>query len=128
MGTVDAAIGRHPGDRYRMAVVPCDKGGRSAVTHWQIQERLGNYSLLQFDLDTGRTHQIRVHAAHMGHPVVGDPTYASGRKSIGVNLTGQALHAWRLQLRHPVTQTDVVAIAPPPPEFTTLLEVLRRRV
>lgn len=127
-GTIDAAIGRHPGDRYRMAVVPSEKGGRSAVTHWQVQEHLGNYSLLQFDLDTGRTHQIRVHAAHIGHPVVGDPTYASSRKSIGVNLTGQALHAWRLQLRHPVSQAEIVAIAPPPPEFTTLLEVLRRRV
>jgi 23S rRNA pseudouridine1911/1915/1917 synthase len=127
-GTIAAPIGRHPSDRYRMAVVPVEKGGRPAITHWQIRERLGNYSLLQFDLDTGRTHQIRVHAAHIGHAVVGDPTYASSRKPVGVNLTGQALHAWRLRLRHPVSQAEIEAIAPLPPEFTTLVEVLRRRV
>ena len=125
-GTVDAPIGRHLGDRKKMAVVPEEKGGRRAVTHWRVQERLGNYSLMQFELETGRTHQIRVHSAHIGHPVVGDPVYSSGR-SVGVKLTGQALHAWKLRLQHPVTQDWIEAIAPLPAEFIKLLEVLRRR-
>jgi 23S rRNA pseudouridine1911/1915/1917 synthase len=125
-GTVDVPIGRHLIDRKKMAVVPEEKGGRRAVTHWQLQERLGNYSLMQFQLETGRTHQIRVHSAHLGHPVVGDPVYSSGR-SVGVKLTGQALHAWKLRLQHPVTQEWLEAIAPLPGEFIKLLEVLRRR-
>lgn len=125
-GTVDAPIGRHPVDRKKMAVVPEERGGRRAVTHWQVEERLGNYTVMLFQLETGRTHQIRVHSAHMGHPVVGDPVYGSGR-SLGVNLPGQALHAWKLRLQHPVAGNWVEAIAPPPPTFTTLLDVLRRR-
>lgn len=125
-GTVEAAIARHPVDRQKMAIVPEAKGGRRAVTHWQIQERLGNYTLMQFALETGRTHQIRVHTTHLGFPIVGDPLYGSG-KSVGVNLPGQALHAWRLQLQHPVTGELVEAIAPLPPHFTTLLEILRKR-
>ncbi|GAP93900.1 RluA family pseudouridine synthase [Leptolyngbya sp. NIES-2104] len=125
-GTIDQPIGRHPVDRQKQAIVPEEKGGRHAITHWQVKERLGNYSLLQFELETGRTHQIRVHSAFIGHPVVGDPVYSSGR-SIGVNLPGQALHAWRLQLIHPVTEEWIEAIAPVPAYFTTLLEVLRKR-
>jgi 23S rRNA pseudouridine1911/1915/1917 synthase len=125
-GTVDAPIGRHPVDRKRMAVVPEEKGGRRAVTHWQVKERLGNYTVMQFQLETGRTHQIRVHSAHMGHPVVGDPVYSGGR-SLGVNLPGQALHAWKLRLQHPITGEWIEAIAPLPQPFMTLVEVLRRR-
>jgi 23S rRNA pseudouridine1911/1915/1917 synthase len=125
-GTIDAPIGRHLIDRKKMAVVPEEKGGRRAITHWQVSERLGNYTLMRFQLETGRTHQIRVHSAYLGHPVVGDPVYSSGR-TIGVNLTGQALHAWKLRLQHPVTQTWIEAIAPLPQSFLTLLEVLRRR-
>jgi 23S rRNA pseudouridine1911/1915/1917 synthase len=83
-----------------MAMIPVEKGGRSAVTHWRVQERLGNYTLIHFQLETGRTHQIRVHSAQMGHPIVADPIYSSGAK-VGVNLPGQALHAWRLKLQHP---------------------------
>ncbi|MBD1843617.1 RluA family pseudouridine synthase [Cyanobacteria bacterium FACHB-63] len=125
-GTIDQPIGRHPVDRQKQAIVPEEKGGRRAITHWQIKERLGNYTLLQFELETGRTHQIRVHSAFIGHPVVGDPVYSSGR-SIGVNLPGQALHAWRLRLIHPVTEEWIEAIAPVPAYFTTLLEVLKKR-
>lgn len=125
-GTVEAPIGRHPGDRKKMAVVPVEKGGRPAITHWQVQERLGNYSILVFQLETGRTHQIRVHSALMHHPIVGDPDYGSARK-LGVNLTGQALHAYRLCLTHPVTGTSLEAIAPPPPEWHTLVRVCRQR-
>ncbi|BAB72480.1 RluA family pseudouridine synthase [Anabaena sp. FACHB-709] len=125
-GKVDLPIGRHPQDRKKMAVVPIEEGGRSAITHWQIQERLGNFTLIHFQLETGRTHQIRVHSAKMGHPIVGDPVYGSGR-SVGVNLPGQALHAWRLRLQHPITGDWVEATATPPQSFTTLLEILRRR-
>ncbi|MEO0409162.1 MAG: RluA family pseudouridine synthase [Cyanobacteria bacterium P01_A01_bin.135] len=125
-GSVCAPIGRHPGDRQRMAVVPLEKG-RYALTHWQVKERLGPYSLMQFRLDTGRTHQIRVHSAHIGHPVVGDPVYSSGRLP-GVNLPGQALHAYRLSLIHPLTGVAVEATAPLPQTLTKLLNVLRSRL
>ncbi|MFQ3614023.1 MAG: RluA family pseudouridine synthase, partial [Cyanobacteriota bacterium] len=90
-GTLSAPIGRHPVDRQKMAVVEPPKG-RAAVTHWQVLERLGNYSLMQFELETGRTHQIRVHAAHLRLPIVGDPLYTQS-KSSPVKLRGQALHA-----------------------------------
>lgn len=125
-GTLDAPIGRHPADRKKQAIVPEEKGGRHAVTHWQVEERLNNFTLLRFRLETGRTHQIRVHSAMMGHPIVGDPVYGSGR-SVGVNLPGQALHAQRLELRHPATGEQVVAIAPLPDHFVKLLGVLRKR-
>lgn len=126
-GTVDLPIGRHPVDRKKMAVVSPEKGGRPATTHWRILERLGNYTLMHFQLETGRTHQIRVHSAHIGHPIVGDPVYSSGR-SVGVNLPGQALHAWRLRLQHPVSEKWIEVTAPIPQTLKTLLEVLRRRV
>ena len=125
-GTIDAPMGRHPHDRKRQTIVPLDKGGRTAVTHWQVQARLGNCALVQFRLETGRTHQIRVHCVHWGHPIVGDPVYGSGR-SVGVKLPGQALHAARLTLRHPATGETVCAIAPLPPSFQTLLSVLKNR-
>jgi 23S rRNA pseudouridine1911/1915/1917 synthase len=125
-GTVDAPIGRKENDRKRMAIVPEERGGRKAITHWQVEERLGNYSLVRFQLETGRTHQIRVHSAHIGHPVVGDPVYSLG-KSIGVKLPGQALHAWKLKLLHPITEETIEVIAPIPVVFTKLLDVLRNR-
>lgn len=125
-GTINAPIGRHPADRKRQAIVPEAKGGRTAVTHWQIEERLSNFTLCRFRLETGRTHQIRVHSAHIGHPIVGDPKYSSG-KTLGVNLPGQALHAERLELEHPATGERVVAIAPLPGHFVKLLAALRRR-
>lgn len=125
-GTIDQPIGRHPVDRKKMTILPVEKGGRTAVTHWQVRERLGNYTLIHFQLETGRTHQIRVHSAHMGHPIVGDPVYSSGR-SVGVNLPGQALHAWRLRLQHPVSGEWIEATAPVPPAFSKLLDVLRLR-
>lgn len=125
-GTTDAPIGRHPKDRKKMAVVPIEKGGRRAVTHWRIQERLGNYTLMHYRLETGRTHQIRVHSAMMGHPIVGDVIYGAGR-SVGVKLSGQALHAQKLTLTHPITAENVVAIAPLPSVFETLLQRLRQR-
>ncbi|WGV24351.1 RluA family pseudouridine synthase [Halotia branconii] len=125
-GVIDLPIGRNPQDRKKMAVISTEKGGRFAVTHWQIQERLGNYTLIHFQLETGRTHQIRVHSAKIGHPIVGDSVYGSGR-SVGVNLPGQALHAWRLKVQHPISKNVIEVTASPPQTFTTLLEVLRRR-
>ena len=124
--TINLPVGRHPVERKKMAVVPVEKGGREAVTHWQVLERLGNYSLMEFILSTGRTHQIRVHCSYSGHPIVGDPLYSSGR-SVGVNLSGQALHARKLSLQHPVSGQLIEATAPLPAEFTKLLRVLRQR-
>jgi 23S rRNA pseudouridine1911/1915/1917 synthase len=125
-GTIDLPVGRHPVDRQKNTILAIDRGGRSAVTHWQIEERLGSFSLLKFRLETGRTHQIRVHTTKMGHPIVGDPVYGTGR-SIGVKLPGQALHAWHLQLIHPQTGEIVSVTAPMPSYFLTLLQVLRNR-
>jgi 23S rRNA pseudouridine1911/1915/1917 synthase len=126
-GTIDLPIGRHPQDRKKMAIIHVEQGGRSAVTHWRVLERLGNYTLIHFQLETGRTHQIRVHSAKIGHPIVGDPVYSSGH-SVGVNLPGQALHAWRLKLQHPLSAESIEVTAPPPRTFTKLLEVLQRRI
>lgn len=125
-GTIALPMGRHPVDRKKMAVLPLENGGREAVTHWQILERLGNYTLMEFRLETGRTHQIRVHSSYMGHPIVGDPIYSSGR-SLGVNLAGQVLHARKLTLIHPTTEEIIEVIAPLPEDFTKLLVILRQR-
>ena len=124
-GIVNLPIGRHFHHRQKMAIIPLDKGGKSAVTHWQVQERLGNYSLMHYRLETGRTHQIRVHTSNLGHPIVGDPLYTS-KSSIGVNLTGQALHAFRLTLIHPITEKTITATASLPLEMEKLLRVLRQ--
>ncbi|MEY3867128.1 MAG: hypothetical protein RLZZ338_1019 [Cyanobacteriota bacterium] len=126
-GTINLPIGRHPVDRKKMAIIPEEKGGRIAITHWQIKERLGNYTLIHYQLETGRTHQIRVHSTHIGHPLVGDPVYSS-HHSLGVKLPGQALHAWKLTLQHPITGDIINAIAPLPEKFITLLEILRKRI
>ena len=126
-GTINLPIGRHKSDRKKMAVIPVDKGGREAITHWSILERLGNYTLMQFLLETGRTHQIRVHATHLGHPIVGDRLYGSGG-SVRVNLSGQALHARKLTIEHPLSGKIIEAIAPLPDEFNKLLRVLRGKL
>ncbi|MGB3297912.1 MAG: RluA family pseudouridine synthase [Phormidesmis sp.] len=123
-GTVNQPIGRHPKHRKKMGIVSLEAGGRTAITHWKTLERLGNYTLIQFQLDTGRTHQIRVHSAYMGHPIVGDPDYGSG-KSPSIKLPGQALHAFRLTLAHPVTQATIVGEAPLPERMEKLLIKLR---
>ena len=89
-------------------------------------QRLGNYTLMHFQLETGRTHQIRVHSTQIGHPIVGDQVYGSGRY-VGVNLCGQALHAWKLSLEHPLSGEWIEVMAPAPREFTTLVEILQKR-
>ena len=118
-GTVDAPIGRHPVHRTRMAVVP---GGKPAVTHYRVKEALPEHTLLECDLETGRTHQIRVHLASIGHPSEGDPVYA-GRKA-GL-LDRQALHAWKLGFRHPSSGELVRFESPMPGDFHALLKGLR---
>ena len=126
-GIINKPVGRNPNDRKRQAIVPEDKGGRRAITHWYVEERLGTFTLMRFELKTGRTHQIRIHCTDMGHPMVGDRTYGSSRTKIGVNLPGQALHAWKLRFMHPRTGEIIATEAPIPKHFTTLLDVLRQR-
>ena len=125
-GKINLPIGRHQVDRKKMAVVSTEKGGREAVTHWEVIERLGNYTLMRYLLETGRTHQIRVHSTYIGHPLLGDKVYGSGG-SLKVNLSGQALHAYKLTLKHPVSDNIIEAIAPLPQEFLKVLQVLRTR-
>jgi 23S rRNA pseudouridine1911/1915/1917 synthase len=122
-GRIEAPIARHPTERTRMAVVP---GGRHAVTHWAVQEAFRDAALLAIDLETGRTHQIRVHMAHLGHPVVGDPVYGP-RRSLPVKLEGQALHAFRLSFDHPSSGEHLTFEAPLPERFEALLRYLRSR-
>lgn len=131
-GTVDAPIGRHPVDRKRMAVVP---NGKPAVTHYRVVERFRGHTYVKVRLETGRTHQIRVHMAHIHHPLVGDPVYGGrlklpkgGSDAMREVLKGfrrQALHAGRLGLVHPQTGEPVAWEAEPPGDMTHLLAVLR---
>ena len=120
-GTVDAPIGRHPVDRKKMAVNI--RNGRKAVTHFKVLERFEKTTLLELRLETGRTHQIRVHMSYIGHPLVGDCVY--GRKKQVYELEGQALHANTLDFIHPGTGEYVQYTAKPPEEFTTLVDSLR---
>lgn len=126
-GSVNQPIGRHPKHRKKMAIVPVESGGRSAITHWKTVERFGNYTLMHFQLETGRTHQIRVHSAHLNLPIVGDDVYGSA-KSPGAKLPGQALHAFRLTLEHPITGETIAAEASLPPHWEKLLVQLRSRL
>ena len=121
-GTVDAPIGRCPTDRKKMAVVP---GGRPAVTHWEVIARYPGFTHVRCRLETGRTHQIRVHMAHIGHPILGDTVY--GAKKPVPGLTGQCLHATGLRFLHPRTGEPVELHCPLPEEFTRMLEKLEKK-
>jgi 23S rRNA pseudouridine1911/1915/1917 synthase len=131
-GTVDAPIGRHPRDRLRMAVTD---SGKEACTHYRVLERFAAHTLLQVRLETGRTHQIRVHMAYIHYPLVGDPLYGGrprlpqgASQRLREALAGfrrQALHAARLELRHPVSDELLAWEAEIPPDFAGLLAVLR---
>ncbi|WP_028491382.1 23S rRNA pseudouridine(1911/1915/1917) synthase RluD [Thioalkalivibrio sp. ALE19] len=131
-GTVDAPVGRHPVDRKRMAVNP---SGKPATTHYRVAERFRGHTLLNARLETGRTHQIRVHMAHLRHPLVGDPVYGGRPRPVrGMDESArevvngfrrQALHAARLEFRHPATGEPQAFEAPLPADFASLLEVLR---
>ena len=120
-GTVDQPIGRNPQDRKKMAVT--QKHSRHAVTHYRVLERLGNFTLIEAQLETGRTHQIRVHMTYIGHPLLGDTVY--GKKKQPFGLAGQVLHARVLGFRHPSTGEYMEFEAPLPPYFETLLTRLK---
>ena len=120
-GTVDAPIARHPTDRKRMAVVA---GGREAVTHWEVIARYPGYTHVRCRLETGRTHQIRVHMAYIGHPILGDTVYGAKKEVPG--LTGQCLHAVGLRFLHPRTHEVMELSCPLPEEFTRMLQKIRK--
>ena len=120
-GTVNAPIARHPTDRKRMAVVA---GGREAVTHWEVIARYPGYTHVRCRLETGRTHQIRVHMAYIGHPILGDTVYGAKKEVPG--LTGQCLHAVGLRFLHPRTHEVVELSCPLPEEFTRMLQKIRK--
>ena len=134
-GTVDAPLGRHPHSREKMAVVSEDKG-RFAITHWRVAEAFAAASAVRCRLMTGRTHQIRVHLAHIGHPLIGDAVYgagfktkasvihAAGAKSVG-GFGRQALHAATLGFDHPVSGEPLEFVSEPPKDFRRLMKALR---
>lgn len=122
-GTINAPIGRHPVERKKMAIN--EKNGKQAITHYKVLKRFGNYTYMQFKLETGRTHQIRVHMSSMGHPLIGDSLYASGKTSFK-NLQGQTLHAKTIGFIHPTTKEYIEFEAPLPEYFESLLCLLQK--
>ena len=121
-GTVDAPIGRHPTDRKRMCVT--ERNSKPAVTHWEVVKRYRGYTHIRCHLETGRTHQIRVHRAHIGHPILGDTVY--GRKKPELGQDSQCLHAGALCFRHPRDGRPVMVFAPLPDYFRQVLEKLEK--
>ena len=122
-GTVDAPIGRHPTDRKKMCVT--QRNSKNAVTHWEVVERFRGYTHIRCWLETGRTHQIRVHMAYIGHPILGDTVYGHKNRELGQD--SQCLHAGALCFRHPRDGRPVMVFAPLPDYFTEVLEKLRKR-
>ncbi|MCR4999113.1 MAG: RluA family pseudouridine synthase [Lachnospiraceae bacterium] len=120
-GTIEGAIGRHPVDRKKMAIN--EKNGKEAITHYRVLKRFERYTYMEFVLETGRTHQIRVHMASIGHPLLGDEVY--GPAKCPFQLQGQSLHAKTIGFRHPSTGEYVEFSAPLPEYFTHLLEILK---
>lgn len=121
-GVINEPIGRSVSDRKKMAVI---SSGKEAVTHYKVLERFSSHTLVQFDLETGRTHQIRVHSKHIGHPIVGDKTYGYLHQKF--NLDGQLLHAYKLVLTHPETKKKMEFEAPLPDYFEKVLNVVRNK-
>ena len=132
-GTIETLIGRHPTQRKKMSALP--RRGRQAVTHWKVAEKFAGLTLLEVTLETGRTHQVRVHLSSMGHPVVGDGVYGAGKRKKEICLPGvrkalseidrPLLHAGYLQFTHPESQALVVFAAPPPEDFIRVLKAVR---
>lgn len=119
--TIDMPIGRSNSDRKKMAVT---KNGRNAVTHIKVLKRYDKYTLLEVNIETGRTHQIRVHLSHIGYPIIGDYTYSNGKNEFGV--VGQCLHAKRLEFKHPITGKEMILEAPLPEYFENILQKLNK--
>ena len=121
-GTVDAPIGRHPSDRKKMCVIA--RNSKEAVTHWEVVKRYRGYTHIRCKLETGRTHQIRVHMAHIGHPILGDTVYGHKKPELGQD--SQCLHAGALCFRHPRDGRPVMAFAPLPEYFRNVIEKLEK--
>ena len=121
-GTVDAPIGRHPTDRKKMCVT--QRNSKNAVTHWEVVERFRGYTHIRCRLETGRTHQIRVHMAYIGHPILGDTVYGHKKPELGQD--SQCLHAGALCFRHPRAGRPVMVFAPLPDYFQSVLDKLRK--
>ena len=121
-GTVDAPIGRHPTDRKKMCVT--QRNTKNAVTHWEVVERFRGYTHIRCRLETGRTHQIRVHMAYIGHPILGDTVYGHKKPELGQD--SQCLHAGALCFRHPRDGRPVMVFAPLPDYFQSVLDKLRK--
>ena len=121
-GTVDAPIGRHPTDRKKMCVT--QRNSKNAVTHWEVVERFRGYTHIRCRLETGRTHQIRVHMAYIGHPILGDTVYGHKKPELGQD--SQCLHAGALCFRHPRDGRPVMVFAPLPDYFQSVLDKLRK--
>lgn len=121
-GTINKPIARHKTDRKKMAIM---EGGREAITHYRVLQRFRGYTHMAFQLETGRTHQIRVHMASIGHPIIGDPVYGL-KKDRFSDIGGQCLHAARLTLCHPTTQEMMHFTAPLPEYFTQILDKLEK--
>ncbi len=121
-GTVDAPIGRHPSDRKKMCVT--QRNSKNAVTHWEVVARYRGFTHIRCRLETGRTHQIRVHMAHIGHPILGDTVY--GHKKTELGQSSQVLHAGALCFKHPRDQRPVMVFAPLPPYFEEVIEKLEK--
>ena len=120
--TIDMPIGRSTSDRKKMAV---NKNGKNAITHIKVLKRFDKYTLLKVNIETGRTHQIRVHLSHIGYPIVGDYTYSNGKNEFDV--VGQCLHAQKLEFKHPITQKDMCLEAELPQYFKDILDKLKDR-
>ena len=120
--TIDMPIGRSISDRKKMAV---NKNGKDAITHIKVLKRFDKYTLLKVNIETGRTHQIRVHLSHIGYPIVGDYTYSNGKNEFDV--VGQCLHAQKLEFKHPITQKDMCLEAELPQYFKDILDKLKDR-
>ena len=120
-GVIHAPIGRHPTDRKKMAIN--EKNGKDAVTHYTVLERFSKYTYMEFRLETGRTHQIRVHMASIGHPLLGDTLYSNGKSPFA--LQGQTLHAMKIGFIHPKTRAYLEVTAPLPDYFKRILENIR---
>lgn len=118
-GTIDMPISRHKTDRTKMAV---DKNGKPAITHFKVLERFKNYTYLEVNIETGRTHQIRVHMSKIGFPIVGDSVYSNGKNPFGVE--GQMLHSYKLEFKHPTTGEKMELTAEIPEYFKKVLESL----